>query len=1856
MMLRKLTLWTITLLCIGSSSAIFAQEIKKINGNFQEVTMTEVNLFGTPQIYASNYKLYKLDVESVKSQMIGVDHADLIKNGFEASVSFPHPDGTFHSYLSKENSTMDSVLAAKFPEIKSYDGYANGDVSVKWDITPHGFHAMIMVPGLSTIYIDPVIKGNTEYYIVYFAKDFITSKVIECGVETDTHIKQKTSPTVKSFGSCEKRTYRLALAATGEYTTYHGGTVALAQAAQVTTMNRVNGVYMREMAIQMNIIGTNNLIIYTNGATDPYTNNNGGTMLNENQTNLTSVIGSANYDIGHVFSTGGGGIAQLYSPCSSSSKAKGVTGSSAPIGDAFDIDYVAHEMGHQFGANHTFNNNNSGSCSGNANASTSYEPGSGSTIMAYAGICTATFNVQNNSDDYFQSVSLQEIGTFITGASHTCPVKTSLANSAPVVNPVTAVTVPQGTPFFLTASATDVDGNSLTYCWEQMNAGTSTTTPTATQTTKANFRTFDPTTSPTRYFPNLTSLAANGPFTWEVLPTVARTMNFRVTARDNAVGGGCNDEENVVVTVSAAAGPFVVTYPTATGITWAGASTQTVTWNVASTTASPINCANVDILLSIDGGATYPTVLATGVPNDGSQVINVPNTPSTTCRVMVKASGGNFFDISNNNFTITAATFDYTMATTPSTISICQGSNAVYTVTVGSIGGFSNAVALTVSGVPAGATSNFSPSSVTPAGTSTLTISNTASVIPGTYTITITGNSTTGTKVNTVTLIVSNGSPSAVTQSSPANGATGVNIPTTFTWTTAPEVGVTYSIDIATDAAFTSIVDQATGLTSATYISSTLSQSTTYYWRVRSETGCGTSAWSSNFSFTTSSCFTYAATTVPVAISATGTPSVTSTITVPAGGTINDVNVLNLVGTHTYMSDLTISLTSPAGTTRTLFAGICTSLDNFNLNFDDGAASATIPCPPTTGLTYQPTQTLAAFNGETAAGIWTLTIADGADQDGGSLTSWSLQLCVTSCTPPSTPGTITGSATPCSASTGNSYSIASVSGATSYTWTVPAGATVTAGQGTTSATVTMGSTSGNITVTSTNACGTSAASTLALTASTAPATPGTITGSATVCSGSSGNTYSITAISGATSYTWTVPTGASITAGQGTISATVTMGSSSGNITVTASNACGTSTASVKAITVSTAPATPGSISGTTTLCSGATGNVYSITAVSGATSYTWTVPAGATITAGQGTVSATVSMGSTSGNITVTATNACGTSSASTLAIIVNSTPSTPGTISGSATACSNSTGNVYSITPVAGATSYTWSVPGGASVTSGQGTSSATISFGAASGNVTVTATNSCGTSSASSLAITLSSAAPATPGTITGSSSVCAGSTGNTYSIAAVSGATSYTWSVPAGSTVTAGQGSTSVIITFGSTSGNVSVTASSTCGTSAASNKAITVNAIPATPSISVTNNCGSSTLSTVSSGTLLWSTGGSTPSVTVSSGGTYTVTTTVSGCTSLAGSATAAPIAIPSAPVVSVSNSCGSSVLSSDATGTVLWSTGESTPSITVISGGTFTLTQTVSGCTSPSGSGIASPYTTAPTPIVSVINSCGYSTLTSDATGSVLWSTGETTTSIMVMVAGSYTVTQNVGGCLSAPGTGTASPTAIPATPTITVLNKCGMTDLSTSASGALMWSTGETTASITVTTAGTYYVSQTVGGCTSAVGTTTASPLAIPTVTFAPLSDVCINSTPFALTGGSPAGGTYSGTGVSTNQFDPSVAGYGTFTLTYTFTDVNGCTDSNQQPITVGCANLEEELASGLSIYPNPTDGKLEIALENDLLESVTIFDQTGRIVQQINFTGDNLIVDISQFASGVYSLVINTKNTSYKERIIKN
>jgi hypothetical protein len=578
---------------------------------------------------------------------------------------------------------MEPGLAAQFPQIKTYLGQGVDDptATVRLDTTPLGFHAQVLSPN-GNYYIDPYTRNDYEFYASYYKRDLTDRHGFSCHPADDEAVHPALPAGAggdKSSGGT-RRTYRLANACTGEYAAYFGGTVAAAQSAIVTAINRVTGVYETECAIRMTLVANNTSIVYTNSSTDPYTNNNGSTMLGQNISTCNSVIGSANYDIGHVFSTGGGGVAYLGVVCGSN-KAGGVTGSTAPVGDAYYIDYVAHEMGHQFGANHNFNGTG-GSCGGgNRNASTAYEPGSGSTIMGYAGICGAD-DLQPHSDAYFSADSYREIMAYVTtGGGASCASTTSTGNTPPTVNAGADYTIPKQTPFQLTATGSDPDLDTLTFFWEERDLGAAQSASggiIADNGTSPFIRPWTPTTSPSRIVPRLSDLLANTLAFGEQLPNTNRTVHFRCTARDNRAGSGGVNFDDMVITVTTAAGPFLVTSPN-TAVSWSG--TQTVTWNVASTTASPVSCANVRILLSTDGGNTWPTVLLASTPNDGSEPVTLPNISTTTARIRVEAVGNIFFDVSNANFTITPGGTAPSITGQPSNQTVCSGGSASFTVT-----------------------------------------------------------------------------------------------------------------------------------------------------------------------------------------------------------------------------------------------------------------------------------------------------------------------------------------------------------------------------------------------------------------------------------------------------------------------------------------------------------------------------------------------------------------------------------------------------------------------------------------------------------------------------------------------------------------------------------------------------------------------------------------------------------------------------------------------------------------------------------------------------------------------------------------------------------------------------------------------------------------------------------------------------------------------------------------------------------------------------------------------------------------------------------------------------------------------
>jgi Metallo-peptidase family M12B Reprolysin-like/FG-GAP-like repeat len=655
------------LISLISVSGVFAAEKTSEDNIWREIDDTNLQQRSNErQIIPEFYKTFRVNRNELNSVLKNAPLETIgVSSLREVVLTLPMPNGSFSRFRIQSSPIMEAELAAKYPQINSYIGQGIDDLTAttRFDVSPVGFRAIILSTNGTTL-VEPYAKDDSFECLVG------GSPLLS---EPKSSFFDFSAPDMVINGTT-LRTYRLAMAATGEYTTFFrlaGDTdaqaVARALAAINTTMNRVNAVYERDVSLRMILVVNTDLLIYTNAATDPYVNTSSD--LNANQANIDAVIGTANYDIGHLVGTGGGGVAQLNSPCGGS-KARGLTGRGSPVGDPFDIDYVAHEMGHQFGGSHTFNGSVGNCAGGNRSASAAYETGSGITIMAYAGIC-GTQNLARNSIDTFHVKSLEQIVAFTNGGGN-CSVNTATNNTPPEV-PTVSVTqfnVPKQTPFALTASTTDINNDAITYDWQEYNLGALTAVAPNTDAdgVRPIFRPYLPTTSGTRYFPSLQYILnnANVPpatyncgsatpcLTGELMPAIARTMNFQVVARDNRAGGGGISTATKSVIVDAASGPFVVTSPN-TAVTVSGNSSQIITWNVTNTTAAPVNAANVKISLSTNGGQTFPIVISSSTANDGTETLIIPNTSSTTARLKVEAVGNIFFDISDTNFTITAS-------------------------------------------------------------------------------------------------------------------------------------------------------------------------------------------------------------------------------------------------------------------------------------------------------------------------------------------------------------------------------------------------------------------------------------------------------------------------------------------------------------------------------------------------------------------------------------------------------------------------------------------------------------------------------------------------------------------------------------------------------------------------------------------------------------------------------------------------------------------------------------------------------------------------------------------------------------------------------------------------------------------------------------------------------------------------------------------------------------------------------------------------------------------------------------------------------------------------------------------------
>lgn len=809
--------------------------------------------------FPSEYEIVKLNVNSFITQLQNKSTSKIIL--------LPNDKGILNRFLLKETSNFDEALQAKFPNIKSYTAQGIDDATAvaKISIGTDGFHGVIFSGKQETVYIDPYTKDNTDYIVYKRSSLSEIDETFKCEVEAIAKTDFSTNSFAKNANDGKLRTFRLALACSGEYAQFHLGAgqqnipdsasdqvkKEAVLSAMNTSITRVNAVFEKDLSVKLELVGNNDDIIFLDPATDGMSDNDPDALLEENQVICDTQIGSANYDIGHVFSTSGGtlsGVAGLGVVCISAEKAKGVTGLGSPVGDAYDIDLVIHELGHQFGATHTQNN----SCQ--RSGATAVEPGSGSTIMGYAGICAP--NVigvgasTGNSDDHFHAVSIAQMWNLIQTSAN-CGVLTDTNNAAPTANAGLDYSIPKSTPYKLEGTATDADGlNSLTYNWEQIDNEVATMPPLSTNTAGPMFRSLPSKDTSARYMPDLsTVVAGNNSSTWEVLSSVARELNFSFLVRDNNAGGGSTARDDMSVSVLDIT-PFTISEPSL-AVTWNVGSTQTITWNKGTTDVAPVNCTMVNIKLSTDGGVTFPITLKSNTPNDGSENIIIPDNATSTARIMVEAVDNIFYNVNTTNFSINSTDPTFVINNTSGAQVACNLGNETvsYILNFDFVNGFSETVTLSASGEPSGSSVVFNPTIINSDGNVTMTVSSLDNKTANDYLINVLGTSASLNQNIDVALKLTTNAFNDITLSSPVNNASDVGLSENLSWEIDTNA-TSYDVEIATEVAFTNIVSSGNVSTNS-YTATNLSGLTEYFWRVKPKNDCGEGNFASPFSFTT---------------------------------------------------------------------------------------------------------------------------------------------------------------------------------------------------------------------------------------------------------------------------------------------------------------------------------------------------------------------------------------------------------------------------------------------------------------------------------------------------------------------------------------------------------------------------------------------------------------------------------------------------------------------------------------------------------------------------------------------------------------------------------------------------------------------------------------------------------------------------------------------------------------------------------------------------------------------------------------------------------------------------------------------
>jgi len=962
------------------------------------------------EIIPSEYQVLHLNRELLNQKISVFD----TQNNGTVTMYLPLPDGKMEAYAVSPSQVLPAGLAARFPEIKTFKGRSleNDFNNVRISISPNAVRASIRTEA-GDVYIDPYGNGEKEYHISYYIKNYNTRSAINelgCGLKADPtpNEHQHESFPDELYRSLknpsepvELRQYRCALSCTGQWGQDHG-TVAQILDLFAQTLDRANLIFVNELSIEMQLAEDNDQLIFLDPSSQPYEDfNDCGGLLNQTPAVFNNAIGGDSYDIGHIFTycSGVGGIARLASICQAF-KASGATSFFGQSPSNGVIGTLTHEMGHQMDGNHTMNNCSNGGAAGNENPGTGYEVGSGSTLMSYSGAC----GPDNTGDDFdrYHVSTLQEIYLFTrNGGGGDCAEKVDIGNMSPEASHVhdEDFFIPISTPFILTGESNDPDGNVMTYAWEQYDLGPLSNTGQPIGNAPI-FKTRSLTTNKTRFFPDIATVINNGLDIRELLPTYSRDMTFRFVVRDNNPGGGTVDWSEVEFFATQDAGPFRVTSPN-TAMTFEVGQVIDVEWDVANTDGDLVNCQKVSVYLSTNAGLMGENdlyTLASNVDNDGSQTVTIPNTIADYTRIIVRADDNIFYDMSNQDCNIVApAQPGYFMDVFPKSVEVCTPATVNLDIQNQAFQGFSDPVTYEIiSGLPTGATVNFSANAIDPNEDIIGEIDLTNVEGRGTTTLVLQATAGGITQTQEVILEYTGSDFSSLALNSPVENAQGLSSLPSFEWAEVIDAE-TYELEVSSSPSFSeeAIVVKATGITSNTFsITDLLEKNTLYYWRVRALNKCNEGNFTAIRAFGTETlnCFVGVGNDLELNISQSGTPEIQTDIEISSMGTVQDVVLSNISGLHDKVSDLEISVISPAGTEVLVLNNRCGLNTDFNVGFNDAAAS-TYVCPLTGGNLYIPEESLSAFDGEDAQGVWKIKVFDNKPGNGGRLNDVALEIC-----------------------------------------------------------------------------------------------------------------------------------------------------------------------------------------------------------------------------------------------------------------------------------------------------------------------------------------------------------------------------------------------------------------------------------------------------------------------------------------------------------------------------------------------------------------------------------------------------------------------------------------------------------------------------------------------------------------------------------------------------------------------------------------------------------------------------------------------------------------------------------------------